>query len=345
MSPESRTESLDYTFESVRPEVEAIRGRIERLRRRLAEFFVAKQEVVDLMVLCTFAQEPLLLVGKPGTAKSDLIVKFVQALGVTGERYFEYMLTKFTEPSEILGPVDINELKTGRYLRRTGGKLPEAQIVFLDEIFKSSSAILNTLLTIVNERKYYQDGRPLPVPLIMLFGATNEIPQFSELGALRDRFTLKVESLPVQDGHFERLIQKGLQNEAYKTFGQKPWEGVSSLEDFLKLKVYFDHLLHRRQASGALTDHEGLDETVFPPELFVLFKRMIRTLVKEDRLEMTDRKVIKLYKLIRARAFLFHGGVVTKEDLGLLRYVADRLEDFEPVRAKVDGLLRVSEDP
>ena len=94
-----------YTFESVRPEVEEIRRRIERLRRRLAEFFVAKQEVVDLMMLCTFAQEPLLLVGKPGTAKSDLIVKFVQALGVTDSAYFEYMLTKFTEVEHLDGDV------------------------------------------------------------------------------------------------------------------------------------------------------------------------------------------------------------------------------------------------
>ena len=91
-----------YTLEEVRGEVEGLRRRINRLRRRIGEYFVDKQEIVDLMVLSTLAQEPLLLVGRPGTAKSDLVVKFAEALGLTGNDYFEYMLTKFTEPSEIL---------------------------------------------------------------------------------------------------------------------------------------------------------------------------------------------------------------------------------------------------
>ncbi len=333
MTPETR-----YTLEEVRGEVEPLRRRLNQLRRRIGEYFVAKQEIVDLMVLSTLAQEPLLLVGKPGTAKSDLVVKFAQALGLTGNDYFEYMLTKFTEPSEILGPVDINELKDGRYIRRVGGKLPECRLAFLDEIFKSNSAILNTLLTIVNERKFYQDGRPQPVRLVMLFAATNEIPEFAELGALRDRFTLKVESEPVSETHFEQLVEKGLRNESFRAFEQRPWADTSSLEDFLKLKVYLDHLLYRD--TGKTRGRR--DAHVFPEDVYVLFKRILRTLIKEDKLEITDRKVIKLYKLIRCRAFLFHGGEVRKEDLVLLRNIADRVEDFAPVRQKVDSLLRLS---
>lgn len=329
-----------YTLEEVQPEVEELRKRLNNLRRRLGEFFVEKQEIVDLMVVATLAQEPLLLVGKPGTAKSDLVVKFAEALGLTGDDYFEYMLTKFTEPSEILGPVDINKLKDGSYFRRTGGKLPQARVAFLDEIFKSNSAILNTLLTIINERKFYQDGRPQKVPLVMLFGATNEIPEFSELGALRDRFTLKVESEPVSESHFEQLLQKGLANESYRAFQQHPWAGLATLEDFRKLKVYLDHLLYRQDHRVQLST-ERKDQHSFPDDVYLLFKRILRTLVKEDRLEITDRKVIKLYKLIRTRAFLFHGGTVTRTDLVLLRNIADRIEDFAPVREKVDALLRL----
>ena len=339
MSDESQ-----YTLEEVRGEVESLRRRINRLRRRIGEYFVDKQEIVDLMVLSTLAQEPLLLVGRPGTAKSDLVVKFAEALGLTGNDYFEYMLTKFTEPSEILGPVDINQLKAGRYVRRVGGKLPECRLAFLDEIFKSNSAILNTLLTIVNERKFYQDGRPQPVRLVMLFAATNEIPEFAELAALRDRFTLTVESQPVSDKHFEPLIEKGLRNESFRAFNQRPWADTRALDDFLKLKVYLDHLLYRGAGTGQRQrrDADRIHRHVFPEDVFVLFKRILRTLVKEDKLEITDRKVIKLYKLIRCRAFLFHGGEVRKEDLVLLRNVADRVEDFQPVRRKVDSLLRLS---
>lgn len=305
------------------------------MRLTLSQYFVAKEELIDLMVVCTLAQEPLLLVGKPGTAKSDLVVKFCQALGLQGEEYFEYMLTKFTEPGEIIGPIDINQLKEGRYFRRVAGKLPECRIAFLDEIFKSNSAILNTLLTIINERKYYQDGKPIPVDLRMLFAATNEIPEFSELGALRDRFTMKIESESVRERYFDDLIEKGLANETYKAFNQRPWAELTSLEDFHKLKIYLNHLMSRRE------EGENDRAKYFPQEVYVLFKRIIKTLEKEDHIEISDRKVIKLYKLIRTRAFLFHGGVVTKEDLVLLRYIPDRLQDFAPVREKVDTLLRL----
>ena len=116
-------------------QIEEIRERISRLRKTLSSYFVGKSEIIDLMTVCTVAQEPLLLIGRPGTAKSDLVVKFSQALGLSTGEYFEYMLTKFTEPSEIIGPIDINELKEGKYLRRVEGKLPTARLVFLDEIF------------------------------------------------------------------------------------------------------------------------------------------------------------------------------------------------------------------
>lgn len=323
-----------YTLSELQPEIEEIRKRINSLRINLSRYFIAKDEVIDLMVVCTLAQEPLLLVGPPGTAKSDLILKFIQAIGLGQGDYFEYMLTKFTEPSEIIGPVDINKLKEGRYLRRVEGKLPECKVAFLDEIFKSNSAILNTLLTIINERKYYQDGQPVPVNMKMLFAATNEIPDLAELGALKDRFTMKVESASVMDKHFDQLLEFGLANESYKAFNQRPWENLATMEDFVKLKVYLDYLLVNK------ADNQKRD-SYFPEPVYVLFKRMIKTLQREDKIEISDRKVIKLYKLIRARAFLFHGGVVTKDDLVMLRYIPDRLQDFTPVREKVDALLKL----
>src|SRR5271166_3212851 len=155
----------DWTFEDLQSEAEDLRGRLNHFRKSLGRFFVEKQELIDLMVVAAVAQEPLLLVGPPGTAKSDLVLKFKDALGLTDDDYFEYMLTRFTEPSEIIGPIDIGQLREGRYVRREQGKLPTARLAFLDEIFKSNSAILNILLTIINEKKFYQDGVPQPVRL------------------------------------------------------------------------------------------------------------------------------------------------------------------------------------
>jgi len=321
-------------------ELEDLRTRLNRVRQRIGDLFVGKQEVVDLMVVCALAGEPLLIVGKPGTAKSDLVVKFCEALGLGEGEYFEYMLTKFTEPSEIIGPVDIRELKEGRYLRKTGGKLPECRVAFLDEIFKSNSAILNTLLTLVNERKYYQDGQPVAVPLEMLFAATNEIPEFEELAALRDRFVVKVESPSVSSSQFEELLVRGLRNESMRALGQRPWAGLSSLDDFRKVRFWLDHQLRNLLGEGE-GDGLILDDPLFPDEVFKLFRRIIRTLVQEDRIEISDRRVIKLYRLVRARALLFHGGRVSKDDLVVLRYTADRVPDFGAIRQKVDSLLSI----
>ena len=179
------------SYEALAEEASALRERINRFRLALGRHFVGKQPLIDLMTVAAVAQEPLLLVGPPGTAKSDLVLKFRDALAIGEGDYFEYMLTRFTEPSEVLGPIDINQLREGRFIRRERGKLPTATVVFLDEIFKSNSAILNALLTIINERKFYQDGVPQPVKLKILFAATNEIPEHTELLALKDRFCLK----------------------------------------------------------------------------------------------------------------------------------------------------------
>src|SRR5713226_7743181 len=236
----------DWSFAQLQDEAETIRKKLANFRASLGRFFVAKQELIDLMVVAAVAQEPLLLVGPPGTAKSDLVLKFKDALGLADEDYFEYMLTRFTEPSEIIGPIDISQLREGRYVRREQGKLPTARLAFLDEIFKSNSAILNILLTIINEKKFYQDGVPQAVRLRVMFAATNEVPEQGELSALKDRFVLKAESRSVQEDHFEQLIDSGLQSEVYRNLNQKPWmEGHAALEDILKANRYLTYLFSR----------------------------------------------------------------------------------------------------
>jgi MoxR-like ATPase len=172
--------------------------------------------------------------------------------------------------------------------------------------------------------------------MVMLFGATNEIPEFTELGALRDRFALKIKSDPVGDREFDQLIEKGLRNEAFRAFNQRPWQGLATLADFQNLNRRIAELLMQTLSEGGA---EGRNDPFFPPAVYTLFRRILRTLVREHGLEISDRKIIKLYKMIRTRAFVFRGGTVDADDLRLLRYVPDRLQDFDPVHEKVDRLL------
>jgi MoxR-like ATPase len=327
------------TLNELQGEAEALRSRIDRFRTSLGRFLVAKQELIDLMVVAAVAQEPLLLVGPPGTAKSDLVLKFKDALGLGDEDYFEYMLTRFTEPSEIIGPIDINQLREGRYIRREQGKLPTARLAFLDEIFKSNSAILNILLTIINEKKFYQDGVPQPVRLRVLFAATNEVPEQGELAALKDRFVLKAESRSVQDDHFEELIDLGVRAEVHRGLNQKPWvEGHCTLDDLLRANRYLTLLFGRTSPAG---HGDGLDDrrTFFPDEVFREFQRLVKTLVREDRIFISDRKLVKLYKLFRVRAWLLAGGTVGRDDLRLLAFLGETHQEMALLREKVPALL------
>src|SRR5688572_24830337 len=126
------------------PDLVRLSTRFQEAARVLNTHFLDKQEIIRLLIVSAIAGEHMVLVGPPGTAKSALIRMFARLVDAT---YFEYLLTRFTEPNEIFGPVDIKEFREGRYTRRTERMLPESQVVFLDEIFKSNSAILNSLLT------------------------------------------------------------------------------------------------------------------------------------------------------------------------------------------------------
>jgi MoxR-like ATPase len=334
--------ATELSFDALAREAAALRERINRFRTGLGRFFVAKQPLIDLMCVAAVAQEPLLLVGPPGTAKSDLVIKFKDALRISDTEYFEYLLTRFTEPSEVFGPIDIAELRAGRYLRRDRGKLPTARLVFLDEIFKASSAILNALLTVINERKFYQDGQAVPVKLRILFAATNELPENVELAALKDRFCLKAACRSVQDEHFVELIDAGLDAYTQRELNQKPWvEGHASLEDFVKAHRWMTHVLACRTIGP---DGASLrDRDVYcSDELLRELRRVLKTLVREDGVFVSDRKVVKLYRLLRTHAWIVHGGAIERSDLRLLSFLGETRDEIDLLEDKVPRLLGLS---
>src|SRR3954447_48977 len=143
--------------------------------------FVGKDEIIDLMGVCLVAGENLFLLGPPGTAKSMLVHDLGRRLD---GRTFDYLLTRFTEPNELFGPFDIRRLREGELVTNTEGMLPEASLVFLDELLNANSAILNSLLMALNERVFRRGRESRALPVVSFVGASNRLPEDDALGAL-----------------------------------------------------------------------------------------------------------------------------------------------------------------
>jgi len=167
-----------------------VHDRILAVRQDLNTHLLEREVAIEAALLALLCRAHLLLLGPPGTAKSLLVRNVCER--IQGATYFERLLTRFSTPEELFGPLSLSALEQDQYRRITSGTLVEAHISFLDEVFKANSAILNSLLTIINERVYHEAGQVLPVPLLSIFGASNELPEGEELNALYDRFLLRV---------------------------------------------------------------------------------------------------------------------------------------------------------
>jgi MoxR-like ATPase len=290
--------------------------RLGQLGRALEARFLGKDEVIRLLLIATLAGEHAVLIGPPGTAKSALIRTFARMLQAS---YFEYLLTRFTEPNEIFGPVDIGAFRQGRYERRTEGMLPSAEIVFLDEVFKSNSAILNALLTLLNERRYTSGGQVMKCPLLSAFGASNEVPGDETLTAIYDRFILRIRNDNLDAYHFQDLLQKGLDNEVMQLTDAP----VKALVDARELAEVQRGLLSRTQ---------------FSEEFFSQYKSLVFQ-IRAEGVSLSDRRVVKLLKLFAASAYLDGRPAPDPGDLFVLKHVWNSEDQAQILDAIVTPVL------
>ncbi|MCP4220634.1 MAG: AAA domain-containing protein [bacterium] len=201
---------------------------------KAAHGLVDRNKLAEIIVLGAVAREHLLVIGPPGTGKSQVVRRVARALG---GGYFEYLLGRFTEPNEIFGPIDLQKLRRGTVETETRNMLPEADIAFLDEIFLGSTAILNTLLGILNERTFSRGHTRKQCPLRICVSASNAIPSEESLAAFADRFLLHVFVEPLGDALLESLLEGGWQADHTE---MTPVSGVEHLDFLSKLKNEVD---------------------------------------------------------------------------------------------------------
>jgi len=290
--------------------------RLRQVAQVLQSQFIGKDEIIRLMSVAVVAGEHCVLVGPPGTAKSALIRTMSQLLQAN---YFEYLLTRFTEPNELFGPVDINAFREGRYRRNTEGMLPVAEIVFLDEIFKSNSAILNALLTLLNERKFVSGSETIECPLISVFGASNEVPTDENLGAIFDRFLLRVRSDNLDAYHFNELLLRGID-----------WEVRQLKGDKLQPLVAAQELIALRKSFGQQMD--------FSDEFLSTYKGLVFQ-VRAEGISLSDRRTIKLLKLFAASAYLDGRNQADTSDFFILKHIWNNHDQAALLDAIVQPVL------
>ncbi|MBT8492897.1 MAG: AAA family ATPase [Deltaproteobacteria bacterium] len=308
-------------------DVTRIGAQLQQVARVLNTHFLDKQEIIRLLLISAIAGEHMVIVGPPGTAKSAIIRSFTRLIDAT---YFEYLLTRFTEPNELFGPVDIKEFREGRYTRRTEKMIPEAEIVFLDEIFKSNSAILNSLLTVINERKFTNGPVVKDVPLISLFAASNEVPSDDNLSAMFDRFLLRVLSENLDSYHFHELLARGVANEIRSmSVNAPPIKPILSAHELRNLQANFDRFMQ------------------FPEDFMAKYKGLIFQ-IRSEGITVSDRRAVKLLKLFAASAVFDGRTQVTDGDFFILRHIWNNLDQAELleeiVNPIVDGYYREHPD-
>jgi len=241
---------------------ETVAGRLRRAVQGASQGLVEREALVEMVVLAAVAGEHVLVIGPPGTAKSEAVRRISRALG---GNYFEYLLGRFTEPSEIFGPVDLRRLREGVVETATAGMLPEADVAFLDEVFQGSTAILNTLLGLLNERTFRRGHTALKCPLRVCVGASNALPDEPSLAAFADRFLVRAFVAPIADPRLEDLLEGGWKLAAPTSPGGASLADVDALgaaalsADLSRVRPALAHALRLLRGAGvALSDRRSV---------------------------------------------------------------------------------------
>lgn len=291
--------------------VATIKAAVVVARRGLVE----RESLVEAIVLAAVAGEHVLVIGPPGTAKSEAARRVARALG---GRTFEYLLGRFTEPNEIFGPVDLRRLREGVVEVETSGMLPEAEIAFLDEVFLGSTAILNTLLGVLNERVFRRGSTIKRVPLRVCVGASNALPDDESLAAFADRFLVRCFVEPVGDPFIETLLEEG-----WGVQGPPPEPVIGGMEALDEL------------AAAA----RQVELAAIRPSL----AHAVR-LLRKAGIVVPDRRLVRMQKLVAAATVLDGRTLASGADLWPIIYAVPTREGQAVARETLAALLKSAQN-
>lgn len=280
---------------------------LEPIKQRL----VAKDEIIEVLGIALIASENAFLLGPPGTGKSAIVHELASRLQ---GKAFDYLLTRFTEPSELFGPFDLRKLRDGDLITNTDGMLPEADLVFLDELLNANSAILNSLLMALNERVFRRGREKVALPMLMAVSASNHLPNDDALAALFDRFLLRVhcDNVP-QDRMSEVLVAGWSREQALPIVGAMPLDEARVL-----------------QAAVQQVDLEPIR-----PAYLQLIQRL-----RNAGMSISDRRAVRLQRVIAASAVMCGRNTAIVNDLWVARYIWDSLAQVEMLVAHVNAIVK-----
>jgi MoxR-like ATPase len=302
--------------------------RVRRLARtfatrldQLKNDYVGRDEAIAVIGLATLCREHVLLVGPPGTAKTALLTSFGRLFDTAP---FTYLLTRFTEPTELFGPIDVKLFQERSLYRvNTEGMLPRAHLAFLDEVFEGSSAILNALLTLINERMFHNGSVPEPSNLITLLGSSNEVPDDPVLAAFSDRFLLRCQLEYVADDDVEDVLDVGWGTERAAI---DAGNGHVIAADRMRARFPLGDLAILQRAVAGV-DLSAVRDT---------YAEIVREL-RGQGVAFSDRRAVKAQKTFAATALLAGRGVAELADLAPLAYLWTDRRDEPAIRRVLDA--------
>ncbi|NCN10774.1 MAG: AAA domain-containing protein [Leptospira sp.] len=287
-------------------------NKLNTVLKFVKESFIGKDEIVDLLGISLVAGENTFLLGPPGTAKSAIVRLLSQS--IEDGKNFEYLLTRFTEPNEIFGPFDIRKLKEGELVTNTDGMLPEASLIFLDEIFNANSAILNSLLMALNEKIFRRGKETKKLPALIFIGASNVLPEEDSLNALLDRFLIRAKCDYVDPDSLQDLLIAGWNLENNQIIDRP----TIASEEIQILQF------HCRKVNLSNIRKDYID--------------IVHTL-RNTGIKVSDRRAVKLQNLIAASALISGRNAAIKTDLWVLKYIWDTEDQIEILESIINNII------